>query len=275
MGRRGTGPKEAKIDQAAQRIGSGKSLVGGGRATGMQVSPTSARELRPAAGAVQGSRLPGGLRGRSQVLRGRCQHGPPSPVRPAPGYCVGQEWEGAGRRRAPLREAGGCLNVPAPHPAPLPQNRFGQSGVREGGWNNESPMPTRGTGGPQADTLNELGGGPASIANRQGTPLLGLPQWEACPGHTAGCGAGKPPDSFMKSLTSLAFPGLLQGLAPQPSSRNTQLWGPEMQVLLKAGHRTSDRTEDTRSSMVTPRKWPVLCCCCLQWLPLPRSPPRF
>lgn len=38
-------------------------------------------------------------------------------------------------------------------PAPLPQNRFGQSGVQEGGWNNGSPMPRRGSEGPQTYVL--------------------------------------------------------------------------------------------------------------------------
>ena len=37
-------------------------------------------------------------------------------------------------------------------PAPLPQNRFGQSGVQEGGWNNGSPMPRRRSEGPQTES---------------------------------------------------------------------------------------------------------------------------
>lgn len=45
-------------------------------AAGSRGGPTSTRELRPASSAVPGSRLPWGLWGRSQVLRGRCQHGP-------------------------------------------------------------------------------------------------------------------------------------------------------------------------------------------------------
>lgn len=49
------------------------------------------------------------------------------------------EGEGASQRQA----VSTCLL-----PAPLPQNRFGQSGTR-GGWNNGSPMPPRGSEGPQ------------------------------------------------------------------------------------------------------------------------------
>ena len=51
----------------------------GGRRMGLLAAvggPTSAGELRPASGTVQGCRPPWGLWGCSQVLRGRCQHGP-------------------------------------------------------------------------------------------------------------------------------------------------------------------------------------------------------
>lgn len=58
---------------------------------------------------------------------------------------------GAGRGEARVRE--GALQRQAAVstcllPAPLPQNRFGQSGTR-GGWNNGSPMPPGGSEGPQ------------------------------------------------------------------------------------------------------------------------------
>lgn len=61
--------------EAAQRTYSGR-LVGGGWGCWQPGGPTSTRELRPASSTVLGSRLPWGLWGCSQVLRGRCQHGP-------------------------------------------------------------------------------------------------------------------------------------------------------------------------------------------------------
>lgn len=107
--------------------------------------PTSARELlRPAAGTVQGSRPPWGQWGCSQVLKGPCQHGSNAGQCKLLGIVWGREGggegEGASQRQAAVST---CLL-----PAPLPQNRFGQSGTR-GGWNNGSPMPPRDSEGPQ------------------------------------------------------------------------------------------------------------------------------
>lgn len=63
------------------QAGSTKDSLGksGGRRMGLLAAewgPTSAREFRLASGTVQASRPPWGLWGCSQVLRGRCQHGP-------------------------------------------------------------------------------------------------------------------------------------------------------------------------------------------------------
>lgn len=82
--------------------------------------------------------------GCSQVLRGPCQHGSKARQCKLLGIVWGREGggegEGALQRQAAVST---CLL-----PAPLPQNRFGQSGTR-GGWNNGSPMPPRGSEGPQ------------------------------------------------------------------------------------------------------------------------------
>lgn len=136
--------------RAAQRTHSGNT---GRRRIGLLAAgwgPTSARELRPASDTVQGSRPPGG----SGVAAG--SSGGDVSMAPEPGSARSWVLCGAGRgggegggnlagRRAAVST---CLL-----PAPLPQNRFGQSGVQEGGWNNGSPMPRRGSEGPQTDVL--------------------------------------------------------------------------------------------------------------------------
>lgn len=71
----------------------------------------------------------------------------PETATPARGIVWGREGEAKAEGTSRRGEAGGCLNVPAPRPPS--QNRFGQSGVREGGWNNGSPMPGRSSEGPQ------------------------------------------------------------------------------------------------------------------------------
>lgn len=63
-------------------------------------------------------------------------------------------WVLCGAGRGEVKAEGGQAAVSTCLlPAPLPQNRFGQSGVQEGGWNNGSPMPRRGSEGPQTDVL--------------------------------------------------------------------------------------------------------------------------
>ena len=152
MARKGV-PSQAKSQEGKNGLKpetAGRQHKGLPRDTGrgrrlLTQGPTSAGELlRQAAGTVQGSRPPWGQWGCSQVLRGPCQHGSKAGQCKLLGIVWGREGggegEGALQRQAAVST---CLL-----PAPLPQNRFGQSGTR-GGWNNGSPMPPRSSEGPQ------------------------------------------------------------------------------------------------------------------------------
>lgn len=126
---------------------------------------------------------------------------------PKPGQCKlpGIVWgregggEGGGNLAGGQAAVSTCLL-----PAPLPQNRFGQSGVQEGGWNNGSPMPRRGSEGPQTDTLKM--GRHCFSSQETGHLLLELPECEAAQGFPW---AGEHPGAFAGSLSSL---GLLRDL---------------------------------------------------------------
>lgn len=114
--------------------------------------PTSAREFLPVQPPAR-SRAPGHPGGSGAAAR---SSGGDACMAPKPGRCklLGIVWgregggEGGGNLAGGQAAVSTCLL-----PAPLPQNRFGQSGVQEGGWNNGSPMPRRGSEGPQTDTL--------------------------------------------------------------------------------------------------------------------------
>lgn len=111
---------------------------------------------------------------------------------PEPGNASSRVLCGAGRRggKGGGNLAGGQAAVSTCLlPAPLSQNRFGQSEVQEGGWNNGSPMPRRGSEGPQTDILKM---GEALLflpGDRQVTPLLELPKCEMCSGGFLGLGS--------------------------------------------------------------------------------------
>lgn len=98
---------------------------------------------------------------------------------PEPGNASSRVLCGAGRRggKGGGNLAGGQAAVSTCLlPAPLSQNRFGQSEVQEGGWNNGSPMPRRGSEGPQTDILKM---GEALLflpGDRQVTPSSGASQ---------------------------------------------------------------------------------------------------
>lgn len=84
---------EARISRQADGTKDSLPETAGGWA--VDPGPTSARELRPAAGTVQGSRPPWGNQGCSQVLRGPRRHGPGA------GHCklLGIVWGREGGRR--------------------------------------------------------------------------------------------------------------------------------------------------------------------------------
>lgn len=86
-------------------------------------------------------------------------------------------------------------------PAPLPQNRFGQSGVQEGGWNNGSPMPRRGSEGPQTDILKKREALLFLPGDR--SPLFWTFSNVRCAQGVLG--AGEHPGSFTENLPSLGL----------------------------------------------------------------------
>lgn len=104
-----------------QGLGGGtKGLLGktGGGGWGCwQPGALSTRELRPASSAVPGSQAALGALGLQPGPQGVMPAWPLSQAMEAPGYCVGQG-EGRRGRREPRKQAGGCLNVPAPCPFP-------------------------------------------------------------------------------------------------------------------------------------------------------------
>lgn len=116
---------------------------------------------------------------------------------PKPGQCklLGIVWgregggEGGGNLAGGQAAVSTCLL-----PAPLPQNRFGQSGVQEGGWNNGSPMPRRGSEGPQTDTLKM---GRHCFSSQETGHLLEPPECEAAQDFPW---AGEHPGAFAGNL---------------------------------------------------------------------------
>lgn len=162
--------------QAAQRTHSGKTGGEQGGTASRRVGPYLSRGAPSSLQHGPGLQTTRGLWGCSRVLRGRRRHGPRARPSKIPGIVWGGEGggEGGGNLAGGQTAVSTCLL-----PAPLPQNRFGQSGVLEGGWNNGSPMPRRSSEGPQTDVL-KMGAALLFLLGNRSPPLLELPKSETC-----------------------------------------------------------------------------------------------